>query len=82
MCPCPPDVSFVSNIFRETPDWQVFHPQSGDFVQFLAKKTRFICYITLICCELNFFVLADWAGTAKKKKSGNLPHKKNDTGSY
>ena len=27
-----------SNFLSQTPDWQVFHPQSGDFVQFLAKK--------------------------------------------
>ena len=33
-----PDVSSIANIFNEMPDWQVFHPQSGDFVQFLAKK--------------------------------------------
>ena len=32
------DVSLVSNIGNGIPDWQVFHPQSGDFVQFLAKK--------------------------------------------
>ena len=32
------DVSTVANIFNEMPDWQVFHPQSGDFVQLLAKK--------------------------------------------
>ena len=36
------------------------------FCSVIGKKTRFICYITLICCELNFFVLAGWAGTAKK----------------
>ena len=32
------DVSIVSNIGNGIPDWQFFHPQSGDFVQFLAKK--------------------------------------------
>ena len=44
------------------PDWQVFHPQSGDFVQLLAKNSIYLLYNT----ELNFFVLAGWAGTAKK----------------
>ena len=45
------------------------------------QKTRFICYITLICCELNFFVLAGWAGTAKKicnLFSGNWRSHKSD----
>ena len=32
------DVLKVPNFFPQTPDWQVFHPQSGDFVQLLAKK--------------------------------------------
>ena len=55
------------------------------FCSVFGKKTRFICYITLICCELNFFVSAGWAETAKKicnYLGGNLPHTKNDTGSY
>ena len=35
----PTDVLKVSNIGNGIiPDWQVFHPQSGDFVQLLAKK--------------------------------------------
>ena len=32
------DLCLVSNIGNGIPDWQFFHPQSGDFVQFLAKK--------------------------------------------
>ena len=54
----PPDVLKESNFGNGIPDWQFFHPQSGNFVQLLAKNSIYLLY--------NFFVLAGWAGTAKK----------------
>ena len=67
---------YFCNNFFQTSGWfriSVMEYQIGNFfILNLAilfsywQKTRFICYITLICCELNFFVLAGWAGTAKK----------------
>ena len=40
------DLCLVSNIGNGIPDWQFFHPQSGDFVQFLAKNSIYLLYNT------------------------------------
>ena len=45
------------------PDWRFFYPKTGDFVELLKLKPIYLFYNS----DFVLFVLADRAGTAKKK---------------